>query len=176
MKNYRCYGVSPYLLILIHGGPGAWGEMEPIANYFRSHIGIIEIFQTQPTLEGQLLEIKEIVKHKMNPPVIVIGFSWGAWLGYLYAAKYPENLKKLIMIGSGPFQHKYFQQLQNTRESRMDLNQKSKYYNYLDHLQNPSSKNNNSIIDQLGMLCEKIDHFDPIDEKQILSSSNNLGY
>jgi pimeloyl-ACP methyl ester carboxylesterase len=170
MKNYRCYGESPYKLILIHGGPGAWGEMEPIAHYFRSHIGIVEIFQTQPTLEGQLLEINEIIKHKMNSPLIMVGFSWGAWLGYLYAAKYSEHLKKLIMIGSGPFQHKFFQQLQKTRESRMDLNQKSNYYTYFDYLQDPSSMNKNSIISKLGALCEEIDHFDPIFDQPNLSN------
>ena len=32
MKNLRLYGEAPYRIVVIHGGPGAPGEMEQVAN------------------------------------------------------------------------------------------------------------------------------------------------
>ncbi|MCF2140781.1 MAG: alpha/beta hydrolase [Candidatus Lokiarchaeota archaeon] len=79
-NNYRLHGKSPYSVIVLHGGPGAWGEMESVASYIAQFRGCIETFQTQPTLKGQLAELFEIINKTAQTPVVLVGFSWGAWL------------------------------------------------------------------------------------------------
>ncbi len=43
--NYRLYGRPPYATILVHGGPGAAGEMDPVAEELPPHFGVIEALQ-----------------------------------------------------------------------------------------------------------------------------------
>lgn len=41
--------------------------------------------------------------------------SWGAWLSYIFAAKYPQYVSKLILVSSGPFELSYYSQLVERR-------------------------------------------------------------
>ena len=95
LLNYRIHGKSPFKVVFLHGGPGAWGEMAPVADFISRNyeIGCVEAFQTKSTLLEQLKEIGEIISHIAEPPVLLIGFSWGAWLAYLAAAN--SNYKNL---------------------------------------------------------------------------------
>ncbi len=161
-SNYRLHGTPPYSLVVLHGGPGAWGEMAPVASQLAETWGVIETFQTKPTLEGQLAEIREIIKKFVSGPDTLIGFSWGAWLAYLLAATPfgQKRVEKVILIGSGPYEHKYYLELIQTRESRMSPTQKERYSEILKNLQDPHIANKDVIISELGALCGKIDQFE----------------
>ncbi|MHA1611303.1 MAG: alpha/beta fold hydrolase [Promethearchaeota archaeon] len=163
-SNYRLHGTPPYTLVVLHGGPGAWGEMAPVAQKLSDTWGVIEAFQTKPTLEGQLAEIRELVEKLTidSGSVILIGFSWGAWLAYLFAATPfgQKRVRKVILIGSGPYEHKYYLELIKTRENRMNPAQKEQYSEILKSLQDPAVANKDAIISELGVLCGKIDQFD----------------
>ncbi|HLC23076.1 MAG TPA: hypothetical protein VJL08_01335 [Dehalococcoidia bacterium] len=52
MKNLRKYGDKPYGVAIIHGGPGAPGEMAPVALELSAVTGILEPLQTATSLEG----------------------------------------------------------------------------------------------------------------------------
>ena len=101
MNNVRKYGVSPFRIAVIHGRPGAAGEVEPIARKLSKMQGILEPIQTSKTFDGQIEELRLVLEQTATLPVVLIGHSWGAWLSYIVAAKYPSLVRKLIMIGSG---------------------------------------------------------------------------
>ena len=103
MQYLKNYGNSPFSIAVIHGGPGAIGEMEPVANVLAANFGVLEPIQTKVTLAGQVDELKMLLEEHAILPVTLVGFSWGAWLSYIVTAKYPELVKKLILVGSGPF-------------------------------------------------------------------------
>lgn len=65
MKNLRCYGKAPYRVAVIHGGPGAPGEMAPVARELSSLCGILEPLQTKTTIQGQLEELHGIVRENL---------------------------------------------------------------------------------------------------------------
>mgnify|MGYP001123742900 CR=1 FL=1 len=46
MENPRRYGDAPYNIVVIHGGPGAPGEMAPVAKDLPLDYGVLEPFQT----------------------------------------------------------------------------------------------------------------------------------
>ena len=104
MKNPRIYGSAPYTVAVIHGGPGAPGEMAPVARELSPFRGILEPLQTAATLEGQVQELKALLEKKGALPVTLIGFSWGAMLSFIFTARYPSSVKKLILIGSGVYE------------------------------------------------------------------------
>ncbi len=103
METFRKYGSDPFRVVVIHGGPGAAGSVAPIARKIGQTRGVLEPLQTATTLDGQMEELRLVVEQNATPPVIFIGHSWGAWLSALVTATYPELVRKLILLGSGPF-------------------------------------------------------------------------
>jgi len=63
--NSRIYGNKPYFVAVIHGGPGAAGEMAPVARELSLNTGVLEPLQTTETIEIQMEELQDI-KEKIN--------------------------------------------------------------------------------------------------------------
>ena len=119
MKSLRKYGKAPFKTAVIHGGPGAAGEMAPLARELASSRGVLEPLQTAASLQGQVEELRTTLEENGTLPILLIGFSWGAWLSFICAAHYPGLVEKLILIGSGPFEEKYAARIQETRLNRL---------------------------------------------------------
>jgi pimeloyl-ACP methyl ester carboxylesterase len=162
-KNYNIYGKKPFAVAVIHGGPGAAGEMAPVAKELSAHWGILEPLQTATSIDGQVIELKSVLEEKGDMPIQLIGFSWGAWLCYLCAVKFPDLIKKLILIGSGSFDKKYANKIQQIRLNRLNEGNRKKYDSLIEILNDRSSQNKNEALQQLGKLCEKVDTFEPIE-------------
>ena len=96
MVEFRVHGENPFNIAVLHGGPGAWGEMEPIARYLSEDYGIIEPFFLSPTLEGQLKEMEIILNLHEIEKITLIGFSWGAWIAFLFAARHTKRVSQVI--------------------------------------------------------------------------------
>ena len=163
MGNFRTYGRAPFNIGVIHGGPGAGGEMEPVAVGLKDAAGILEPFQTQLTLKGQVDELCLLLERHANLPVVLIGFSWGAWLSYILAAKCPILLKKLILVGSGPYQECYVERIQQTRLQRLRQEEQTEYKNIIILLNQPDATGKDEKFARLGQLAAKTDQYDPIE-------------
>lgn len=170
MSNLRIYGTPPFKFVVIHGGPGASGEMAPVAKelYSNKEIpgGILEPLQTADSLEGQILELKNILEKYGSLPVMLIGFSWGAMLSFIFAARYPKLVEKLILIGSGPYEEKYTESIMNIRINRFEK-EELKNYLYLSELLSRTSdkisvRDKNSAFCSLGKLISKFDAYDSL--------------
>lgn len=162
MNNLRKYGNPPYTVALIHGGPGAPGEMAPVAKVLSKNFGVLEPLQTYSTIEGQLQELHTILKKYRDIPFTLIGHSWGAWLSYIFAAKHPSLIKKLILISSGPFEEKYALDLMKVRLNRLTKEEQYKVQILEGLLNNPDLKNKNNIFVRFGELMSRTDSFDPL--------------
>jgi len=163
MNNLRRYGNAPLNVAVIHGGPGAAGGMAPVARELASGWGILEPLQTATSLEGQVEEVKVVLEKNGDHPVILIGWSWGAWLSYIVAAYYPSLVKKLILIGSGPFEEKYVAGLRETRLNRLSEKERIEFISILEILSDPSVKDKSTSFARLGALCSKTDSYNPIE-------------
>lgn len=124
MENYRKHGEQPYEIITLHGGPGAIGELKPLSEKLGEEFGVIEYLQTKESIQSLLKDIKSVIKENAQLPIKVVGFSWGAWLAVFLANQYPELVKNLILISSGPFEEKYSENIQKNRFKRMDEKEK----------------------------------------------------
>jgi pimeloyl-ACP methyl ester carboxylesterase len=162
MINLRKYGNAPFNIAVIHGGPGAPGEVAPVARELSSICGILEPFQTANSIDGQILELKDILENNGEPPVILIGHSWGAWLSYIFAARYPELVKKLILVGCGSFEEKYLVAMNNNRTSRLTEEENKRVGELFTLLNDSDKKNKKSILSEFGKLMSKADSFAPI--------------
>src|ERR1051326_1805009 len=101
MNNLRTYGKKPYQVAVIHGGPGAPGEMAPVARELSALYGVLEPLQTMTTVDGQVEELAAVLKEHGDLPITLVGYSWGAMLSYIFTSRYPSFVKKLILVSSG---------------------------------------------------------------------------
>jgi pimeloyl-ACP methyl ester carboxylesterase len=165
MKNLRKYGNAPYSVAVVHGGPGAAGEMKAVARQLARDRGVLEPLQTVLSLEGQVEELKTVLAEHGKPPFCLVGFSWGAWLSFILAARHPNMVKKLILICSGPFEEKYAEKVAENRWSRLNEEERQKVRSLSGILDNPTSEDKNLAFAQLGELLERTDTHDPVEEK-----------
>jgi pimeloyl-ACP methyl ester carboxylesterase len=162
MKNLRTYGKPPFNVAVIHGGPGAAGEMAPVARELASGWGVLEPLQTATSVKGQIEELQTLLQKKADFPVFLIGFSWGAWLSYMVAARYPSLVKKLILISSGPFEEKYAAGIEKTRLSRLSEEERAEVESLYEMMDTPLAKNRSEAFARFGVLFSKADAYDPI--------------
>ena len=124
MKNLRPYGAPPYSIAVLHGGPGAAGEMAPVAREISSLGGVLEPLQTADSIDGQVEELRSSLERSADLPVSLIGFSWGAMLAYVFAARFPAYINKLVLLSSGAFDEKYAEGIMTTRFGRLTEGEK----------------------------------------------------
>jgi pimeloyl-ACP methyl ester carboxylesterase len=162
MENLRKYGKAPCNVALIHGGPGAPGEMAPVARELAFEWGVLEPLQTAHTLEGQVEELRAVLEMNTAVPVMLIGYSWGAWLGIVIAARYPSLVRKLILISSGPFEVKYAQDIMKTRLDRLGNGEREEVLSLIESFNDAKNGDLDKKMSRFGQLISKSDSYDPI--------------
>lgn len=135
MENVRIYGEKPYSIAVIHGGPGAPGGMAAVANGLKSDFGVIEPLQSADSIDGQVEELHTQLK-EFSPPFVLIGHSWGAWLAWMYAAKYPKMAEHIILVGSGPFEEKHTKDMMKIRLNNLDIDDMEEAKELIDIMKN----------------------------------------
>ena len=124
MHKVRRYGRGPYTVAVVHGGPGAAGEMAEVARELASARGVLEPLQTADSVTGQVEELRKVLEENAALPVTLIGFSWGAWLSTILAALHPHCLGKLVLVSSGPFEEKDAGGIMETRLGRLGMEER----------------------------------------------------
>lgn len=162
MKNPRTYGAPPFTVAVVHGGPGAPGEMAPVARALAPGWGVLEPLQTAATFDGQVQELQAILQHTGDLPVTLIGWSWGAWLSFMLAARHPGTVKKLILVGSGPFETTYAANITKTRLRRLSAAERADVFALSAALDEPAGTDKSTVMAQLGTVIAKADAYDPL--------------
>lgn len=165
MRKLRFHGNSPFTVAVIHGGPGAGGEMYPVAVELSTETGILEPFQTADSVIGQIEELKGILEVYGKLPMTLVGYSWGAWLVYLLASSHPSLVKKLILVSSGPFEPAYAARLTESRLSHLSREKKEKMNLLIAQLK--AGTINDGGFARFGQLAEETDSYDRIREDPV---------
>jgi pimeloyl-ACP methyl ester carboxylesterase len=161
--SLRSYGSAPFSIALIHGGPGAGGEMAPVARVLSAGgRGVLEPMQTARSLDGQVEELRAVLEEHADLPATLIGFSWGAWLSFIVAARHPALARKLILVGSGPFEARYVSQLRETRLARLRAEEREEWRFTSQALEAPATPDRDALLECLGRLTRKTDAYDPL--------------
>lgn len=161
-QNPKKYGKPPYRIALIHGGPGGAGEMAPVARELAPRFGVLEPLQTAATLDGQVDELFAQLKAAASLPAILVGFSWGAWLSFITAARHPETVSKLILVGSGPFHAEYAGLIEQTRISRLTAAEKQELELLRADMAGPDAEKAKAAFARFGEICSRADSFEAV--------------
>ncbi len=164
VEHVRKYGKPPYNVAVIHGGPGAPGEMAPVARQLSSTHGVLEPLQTRDTLQGQVEGLQAVLKEHGSLPLTLIGYSWGAMLSFIVAAHNPSMVRKLILVSSAVFEEKCAAGIMETRMSRLSPQERAMVDCLAVELDDPAAKDKDGIFARFGALMAKADSYDPVDD------------
>lgn len=153
------FGQLPVKMLLVHGGPGAHGDLRSLAQSLAHLNGIAEPWQSKSSVDELIEELAEQIKETGTSPAILFGHSWGAWLSGLTAARYPELVSKLIFSGSPAFEEKYNQNLMDVRMARLTEEESEEFITRLRGLATLSKMENQESFARLNYLMKKADSF-----------------
>jgi pimeloyl-ACP methyl ester carboxylesterase len=162
MQNLRLYGQPPFTVAVLHGGPGAPGTMAPVARELAAEWGVLEPLQTADSLDGQVEELRAVLGERADLPVTLIGSSWGAMLGYIFAARYPAHVRRLILVGSGVYEARYAAGIEQTRLDRLSEAERARALELLELLERPDTADKSRLMNAMGQLYTKADAYDPL--------------
>lgn len=113
---YEVYGDSTGIpLVALNGGPGrshqallnapVWHELaqeRPVVFYDQRGTGRSSKLEAGAscTLENQLLDLEMLYTHLEADQIDLLGHSWGGFLAMAYTARYPQRVRRLILVGS----------------------------------------------------------------------------
>ncbi|MCK5114017.1 MAG: alpha/beta hydrolase [Phycisphaerae bacterium] len=126
------YGTSGRRVIVLHGGPGAAGNAEPIAKGLADEFRVLEPYQrssgkTPLTVATHIADIKELIETKCTDECpAIIGESWGAMLALAFATEHPALTGPIVLVGCGTFDPQTRRIFEETGESRMDEAQRKR--------------------------------------------------
>jgi pimeloyl-ACP methyl ester carboxylesterase len=161
-NNVRTHGTAPFKVAVIHGGPGAAGEMRPVAGRLGLRQGVLEPLQTASSVEGQIEELDGVIQKYGDPPVLLIGHSWGAWLSVLYTACNHSSVRKVVLVSSGPFEQAYVPQITQTRLERMNDDERQRVFEIGKALEEPNEGLKDRVFAQMGAILLRIDSCQPL--------------
>ncbi|WP_264212846.1 alpha/beta fold hydrolase [Leisingera thetidis] len=81
--------------------------------------GVLEPWQSAASVGGQICELRLQLEAACATPAVLIGFSWGAWLACLLAARHPGLVSKLVLAGCPPFEAGFAAQIAAARQARL---------------------------------------------------------
>jgi pimeloyl-ACP methyl ester carboxylesterase len=160
----RTYGAAPFRVVVLHGGPGALGSMAPVARVLGAEWGVLEPLLSALSIEGQVQDLRSLLERSGAAPVTLIGSSWGAMLSFIFAARYPALVGKLLLVGSGPYEARYAEGIDQIRWNRLNDDERRQEQDLLAALEDPAGEDKNAVFAQLGALSTRTDTYDSVSQ------------
>src|SRR5581483_9183731 len=105
LMRIRKYGNSVPAVVVLHGGPAAWGDVAPVAQGLSDLFTAVEPWQRGSgeetlTVSGHVEDLHSQITglNGASPPALV-GHSWGEMLALCYAAAHPHAAGPIVLVG-----------------------------------------------------------------------------
>jgi len=145
-KRIRYYGSSGPMVILLHGGPSAYGDSSDMAAKLADSFRAIEPWQRASgdiplTVDIHIQDLHDLITLKCpdNPPAIV-GHSWGAMLALCYAVAHPNGTGPIALVGCGTFNNESRIRMKEIFDERMDPETRLKVKNLEMEIDDPGER------------------------------------
>jgi pimeloyl-ACP methyl ester carboxylesterase len=102
------YGDAGPVVIVLHGGPGAPGDVTDMARGLADTFHVLEPYQRPSgdaplTVARHVEDLRELVVARSLLGPALVGHSWGAMLALAFAAAHPDLAVRLVLVGCGTF-------------------------------------------------------------------------
>jgi pimeloyl-ACP methyl ester carboxylesterase len=164
VENVQLHDDAPYRVVVVHGGPGATGEMEPVATELASDTGVLEPFQTATTVDGQITELANVIKTHGDPPVLLVGYSWGAFLAALTTEAHPNLVERIVLVGCPPLENSYVPEISSRRVKRLSDEDAERYSDALEIITGSTEASTDAALADLNQLAQQADTYGRIED------------
>lgn len=168
----RHFGKPPFRVVVVHGGPGAPGTLAPVARELGRGLGVLEPWQTAPSVPGEVDELFRQITTWADPPVVLVGHSWGAWLSLLLAAEHPRVVHGLVLVGCGPLASRYASEVGRARRARLSAEQQRELERCERRLAAASRPPSATALRRLGDLARVTDSYDLLPHRAAVRSGS----
>jgi len=102
------YGDTGPVVIVLHGGPGAPGDVADMARGLADTFRVLEPYQRPSggaplTVARHVEDLRELLAVRSLQQPALVGSSWGAMLALAFAAAYSDLAGPLVLVGCGTF-------------------------------------------------------------------------
>ncbi len=124
-RRIRTFGKNGPVVIVLHGGPGAYGGSDTLARELSRTFRTLAPRQRESGAVGlsvgiHVKDLKDLVETiAPNQPPALVGESWGAMLALAFAAEYPALTRCIALMGCGTFTEEARGELTCTRLRRI---------------------------------------------------------
>jgi pimeloyl-ACP methyl ester carboxylesterase len=160
----RHYGKAGPLVLVLHGGPAAVGDVAPVAKGISGPFQAVEPWQRGSgavplTVARHIADLHELATDLGgDSPVAIVGHSWGAMLALCYAAAHPSKAGPIALVGCGTFDQAGRSRMQASIEERMDDDLRDRIRRISTDATDPAD-----LFIQTFKLTRHIFDYDPID-------------
>ena len=158
----RLWGDQPRSVAVIHGGPGAPGYMAPVARELAAGFGVVEPLQSAMSLEGQIAELHAQLTEHATLPVKLVASSWGAILALFVAARFPELVARMVLVGCAVFDAASSASIGPRRMARLTPRQRERIELLQQVLASASGEEGDQLMAEWGSLLSEADMYDPL--------------
>lgn len=109
----RRHGAEGPVVIVLHGGPGASGSAEELAEGLSDMFRVVEPWQRRSggheplSVARHVADLHEVVLNVCDGQYpALVGESWGAMLSLAYAAEHSQESGPIVLVGCGTFDKK----------------------------------------------------------------------
>lgn len=165
----RHYGDRGPELVVLHGGPGAPGSVADLALALSAQFTVHEPLQRRAGAQplGVEQHVRDLLEVAPARPVIV-GWSWGAMLALSFAARHPERVARLVLIGCGTYDEACREILMRTRSERLDEAGRARRKELEQRMRSAqNAADRDAAVAALGRLFAALDGYDLIDEADL---------
>jgi proline iminopeptidase len=156
-------------LVLIHGGPGAYDYLEPVAQLLDN--GCYEVIRYEQRgswrsekkgpydVDTFVQDLDHLRIHLGVDSWVVCGHSWGASLALAYTAKFPSQVKALIYISGTGINHAWHADYRVNRLHNMSVENREEYTYLRSTVDTLKSENEEKVRGRLRELSVRTDLF-----------------
>jgi len=156
-------------IVLVHGGPGAYDYLEPVAGLLDDRCFQIVRYEQRGSwrsektgpydMETFIEDVEQLRIHLGLHNWVVCGHSWGASLALAYSARYPANVKALIYISGTGINPAWHADYRTNRLNRMSPADREEYLYVRSVLETMKDEASEQARDRLRELSARTDLF-----------------
>lgn len=153
---------------LLHGGPGAPGEMAPLAQALAGEFRVVEPLQRRSggpplTVGRHVADLAAVLPEG----AALVGWSWGAMLALSFAAAHPGRVCSLALVGCGTYDPVSRAAYERALASRLGPEGRRRAEGLRQAMtEAPSEEEGNRLLGDLGALLGRAAAYDPLPEEE----------